>query len=168
VFDHLGIEEIANEEYQLVRAMAKQIVENDIFPVRQYFDDDHDHSKYIEPLFNKILLRYGVQPILVSKRAPSLVSNCGFNEEIARGDSGIAVALACTSWAVFPLQHEPYKREDLLKELTAVFREDKIHFGCFAMTEPEGGCDIENLRIKGKTIRTTARLEGNEWVIRTY
>jgi len=97
VFDHLGIEEIANEEYQLVRAMAKQIVENDIFPVRQYFDDDHDHSKYIEPLFNKILLRYGVQPILVSKRAPSLVSNCGFNEEIARGDSGIAVALACTS-----------------------------------------------------------------------
>jgi alkylation response protein AidB-like acyl-CoA dehydrogenase len=54
---------------------------------------------------------------------------------------------------------------DLLKELTAVFREDKIHFGCFAMTEPEGGCDIENLRIKGKTIRTTARLEGNEWVI---
>jgi len=34
------------------------------------------------------------------------------------------------------------------------------------MTEPQGGADIENMEIiKGATIQTTARLEGDEWVI---
>lgn len=47
-----------------------------------------------------------------------------------------------------------------------IFRDDELHFGCFAMTEPQGGCDIENVDVmKGRTIKTTATLEGNEWVI---
>lgn len=161
----VSVEELITEEYKMVRAMARQLVENEIIPVRQKIDVDYDHEDIIKPLFRKILLEYGLQPALVAKKPPSLVSNCGFNEEIARGDCGIAVALACTSWTVLPLQHEPYRREDLLKALTSVFREDKAHFGCFAMTEPEGGCDIENPQMLGKTIRTKAQLDGSDWVI---
>jgi alkylation response protein AidB-like acyl-CoA dehydrogenase len=66
---------------------------------------------------------------------------------------------------MYRLVCEPYKKPDLLKELTQVFYEDKIHFGCFAMTEPEGGCDIENPRMQGHRIHTKARLDGDEWVI---
>jgi len=33
------------------------------------------------------------------------------------------------------------------------------------MTEASGGCDIENLDMHGLGIKTTARLEGDEWVI---
>ena len=33
------------------------------------------------------------------------------------------------------------------------------------MTEPEGGCDIENPRMQGHRIHTKARLDGDEWII---
>jgi alkylation response protein AidB-like acyl-CoA dehydrogenase len=162
---HDYVEELVNEGYKMTRALAKQIAENEVFPVRQQIDDDKDHTKVIEPLFKKILLDLGLQRTLVDERAPSMVNYIGFAEEIARGDSGIAVALGCTGWCVAPLQHEPYKRPDLLKELTQVFQKNEIHFGCFAMTEPEGGCDIENPRMQGHRIHTRARLDGDEWVI---
>ena len=163
--NHFCVEELVSEEYKMVQALAKQIVENEIFPVRQQIDDDKDHTQVIEPLFKKILLDLGLQRMLVAEEAGSMVNSCGFFEAIARGDSGIAVALGCTNWCMTPLQLEPYKRPDLLKELTQVFYEDKIHFGCFAMTEPEGGCDIENPRMQGRRIHTKARLDGDEWVI---
>jgi len=163
--DHMQVEELVNEGYKMTRAFAKQIAEKEIFPIRRQIDDDRDHEVVIGALFKKILLELGLQSSLVDERAPSMVNYCGFAEEIARGDSGIAVALGCTGWCMAPLQHEPYKRSDLLKELTKVFHENKIHFGCFAMTEPEGGCDIENPRMQGHKIHTRARLDGDDWVI---
>ena len=45
-------------------------------------------------------------------------------------------------------------------------RSDRAIFGANAMTEPQGGADIENLDLlKGSTIRTTADRDGDEWVI---
>jgi len=163
--EHVCVEELVTEGYKMTRALAKQIAENEIFPIRRQIDDDRDHTQVIEPLFKKILLDLGLQRAIVDERPTSMVNYCGFAEEIARGDSGIAVALACTGWCVAPLQHDPYSRLDLLRELTQVFQENKVHFGCFAMTEPEGGCDIENPRMQGHRIHTKARLDGDEWII---
>jgi alkylation response protein AidB-like acyl-CoA dehydrogenase len=159
------IEELTTEEAKMARALARQFVENEIIPVRQQIDDDKDHTKVIEPIFRKILIDLGFQKVMASEQVGSVVNQMGFLEEIARGDSGIAVALGCTGWCLMPLIYEPYKRADLLEELTARFQEDEVHFGCFAMTEPEGGCDIENPRMEGRRIHTKACLDGDEWVI---
>jgi alkylation response protein AidB-like acyl-CoA dehydrogenase len=159
------IEELTPEEAKMARALARQFVENEIIPVRQQIDDDKDHTKVIEPIFRKILIDLGFQKVMASEQVGSVVNQMGFLEEIARGDSGIAVALGCTGWCLMPLIYEPYKRADLLEELTARFQEDEVHFGCFAMTEPEGGCDIENPRMEGRRIHTKACLDGDEWVI---
>jgi len=162
---HLCVEELTTEEAKLARALGRQFTENEIFRVRQQIDDDKDHTQVIEPIFRRLLIDMGFQKMMISGEAVSIVNQMGFMEEIARGDSGIAVVLACTSWCILPLIYEPYKRPDLLAELTAPFQEDDIHFGCFAMTEPEGGCDIENPRMMGRRIHTRARLDGDEWVI---
>jgi len=163
--DHLCVEELMPDRYKLARGLARRIAENEIFPVRQQIDDDREHTGVINAVFRKIQLDLGWQKQVVAADGPSAVVTCAFLEEIARGDSGIAVALGCTSWCLLPIMFEPYKREDLLKELTAVFYEDELRFGCFAMTEPEGGCDIENPRMEGRRIRTRARIDGDEWVI---
>ena len=162
---HLCVEELTTEEAKMGRALGRQFTENEIFPVRQQIDDDKDHTQVIEPIFRRLLIDMSFQKMMVSGEAVSMVNQMGFMEEIARGDSGIAVALGCTNWCILPLIYEPYKRPDLLAELTAPFQEDDIHFGCFAMTEPEGGCDIENPRMMGRRIHTRARLDGDEWVI---
>jgi alkylation response protein AidB-like acyl-CoA dehydrogenase len=55
---------------------------------------------------------------------------------------------------------------DLLKIFGPKFCGDKLYVGCNAMTEPSSGADIENIdRMQGKTIQTTAKLDGDEWVI---
>ena len=46
-----------------------------------------------------------------------------------------------------------------------MFCEDTPRCGCLAITEPAGGCNIEDAAEHGLTIRTTAKLEGDEWVI---
>jgi alkylation response protein AidB-like acyl-CoA dehydrogenase len=163
--NHNSLEEFFTDTTEMTRTVARTIAENDIFPIRQQIDDDKDHTEVIEPLFRTILLELGLQQVFVDDEAPSMVDSCVFYEEISRGDSGIAVALGCTTWSLIPILMEPYRRPDLFKELTKAFHEDEIHFGCFAMTEPNAGCDIENPRMQGRKIRTRARLDGDEWVI---
>jgi alkylation response protein AidB-like acyl-CoA dehydrogenase len=46
-----------------------------------------------------------------------------------------------------------------------MFCGDTPRCGCLAITEPAGGCNIEDAAEHGLTIRTRARLDGNEWVI---
>ncbi len=47
-----------------------------------------------------------------------------------------------------------------------MFGSGELRLGCFAMTEPASGCDIENLaRLHGRPIQTKAVLDGDEWVI---
>jgi alkylation response protein AidB-like acyl-CoA dehydrogenase len=98
----------------------------------------------------------------------SMVSFAIVLEEIARGDSGIAVASACTLWAFFPAIWAGNKA--VLDSFAPEFCGDRLKIGCFNMTEPGGmhgggGCDIENPSLQGRKIRTTAKLEGDEWVL---
>jgi alkylation response protein AidB-like acyl-CoA dehydrogenase len=162
---HNSLEQFFTDTTLMIQTVAQTIAENDIFPIRQQLDDDKEHTELIEPLFETILLELGLQQVLVDEDPPSLIDSCVFYEEISRGDCGIAIALGCTTWCLIPILFEPYGRPDLVRELTQVFHDGKIHFGCFAMTEPDAGCDIENPRMEGRRIRTRARLEGDEWVI---
>jgi alkylation response protein AidB-like acyl-CoA dehydrogenase len=85
-------------------------------------------------------------------------------EEIARGDSGIAVAASVTAWAITPAIVAENKA--VLEMLADMFSGSQVRLGCFAMTEPASGCDIENLpALHGRTIQTRAVLDGDEWVI---
>ena len=53
----------------------------------------------------------------------------------------------------------------VLEKLMAPFCSDNRHTACFGLTEPPGGCNGEDPTQHGATLRTTARLDGNEWVI---
>jgi len=103
---HLCVEELTTEEAKLARALGRQFSENEIFPVRQQIDDDKDHTQVIEPIFRRLLIDMGFQKMMMSGETVSIVNQMGFMEEIARGDSGIAVVLACTSWCILPLMYE--------------------------------------------------------------
>ncbi|MDY6918312.1 MAG: acyl-CoA dehydrogenase family protein [Chloroflexota bacterium] len=163
--EHIAIEELNGGQAKMVRALARQFVDSEIIPIRQQIDDDRDHTKFIEPIFRKLMVELGAGASLTGDQPVSLTDQMGFLEELSRGDSGIAVAIACTGWCLFPVRVEPYRRPDLIEELNGFFPKDEAPVGCFAMTEPEGGCDIENPRMEGRRIHTTAQLDGEEWVI---
>lgn len=85
-------------------------------------------------------------------------------EEVARGDSGIALTLSLPAWVFGPAMRSHNER--VINDLCPPFCEDdKFHEACQAITEPGGGCNIESPDNRGKTIETTAKLDGDEWVI---
>ncbi len=77
-------------------------------------------------------------------------------EELARADSSVAITLeAGVSLGAMPIYRfgSPAQREQWLPQLCSA-----VALGAFGLTEPGGGSDA------GAT-RTTARLDGGEWVI---
>ena len=87
-------------------------------------------------------------------------------EELSRVDSGFATACICSTWGLMPILLKPHQNMELLREFGPKFCGKELYVGCHAITEPASGADVENLGVmKGKTIQTTATLDGDEWVI---
>ena len=160
------LKELLTEEDRLIQQAVRAFVDSEIMPIRQELDDDKDHI-LIDRISEK-LKDMGFQRGMVPERYGGLPqrSSVGLGiilEEIARGDVGLAVSLGCTGWCIMPAILA--NNEAVLRKVAAVFCGDEVRRGCFAMTEPEGGCDIENPALHGKMISTRAILDGDEWVL---
>ena len=88
---------------------------------------------------------------------------CPAMEELARGDAGLAVHVMIPTWVFLAAMFAPNQR--VLRELGPTFCGSEAPTACLAMTEPAGGCNIEDQTQYGHTIQTTARLDGDNWVI---
>ncbi|MGD0820766.1 MAG: acyl-CoA dehydrogenase family protein [Desulfomonilia bacterium] len=141
-------------------------------PVRQKIDEDWTHHKIVKPLLKEVLVDLGINAAFFPYEvggtdipdACTLI--CVLGEEGARIDSGFTVACLCSVWPMLPIILKPHRNMKLLEELGPKFCSSELYVGCNAMTEPASGADIENIdRMQGKTIQTTAKLDGDEWVI---
>ncbi len=154
------------EEAAFMQQALHAFVDNEIMPVRQKIDYDDEHK-----LVDKIrqgLTDLGIQKAMFPEKyggmgITSMVLSFIAFEEIARGDVAIAIATGCTPWCFAPAILA--SNEAVLDRFAPQFCGDELQIGCFALTEPASGCDIENPEMYGRTIKTIARLDGDEWVI---
>ncbi|HDG97448.1 MAG: hypothetical protein DRG71_00060 [Deltaproteobacteria bacterium] len=156
------------DEDRLIVDSVRSFVNKEIIPLREDLEKDKDHKltwNILQGLTKLGLIRAGLPEKYSKMERLSAVKIFLISEEVARGDVGIAVAQAATRWGLSPMMLG--KNEVLMNKFLPVFCEDEPHLACFAMTEESSGCDIENLSmLHGKTIRTRAVLEGDEWIIR--
>jgi len=158
--------EFLSEEGKMMVSTVREFANREIMPVRQQLDEDKERE-----LIHHIaqgLVRIGVQrvglPTSVGGLRPDSLTTMGaVYEEIARGDSGIAMTISVPSWTCGPAMRSHNER--VINDLYARFCEDEVCEACMAMTEAGGGCNIESAANEGRTIQTIARLEGDEWVI---
>ena len=171
MYQHKVLEAICKEEDLLLRDMVRDFVNDQIMPVRQQIDGDEDHVIVRQILQGLANLGF-TKAIFPEKYGGSDMHSAvtlGLPlEEIARGDSGIAVALACCLWPFMPAIWA--KNEAVLDYFGPIFCGDELKIGCFNMTEPGGssgggGCDIENPGMQGRRISTRAVLDGDQWVL---
>ena len=134
-------------------AIARRWADRDVIPVRRDFDEDWEHHKLIEPAFNKLMGELGLQMMLF----PEQYGGMGLGhsdylgtgayrlfEEVARADSAMAVAFGVVFWPLLMISAEPHVNHRLCAEFAPLFaRRDKAVFAANAMTEPQGGADIE-------------------------
>jgi len=161
---------------QALGLIVREWAEKEIMPYRRRFDEDWKEHRFIEPAFSRLMGEMGMQRALFpedlgglgSGHSESLGMDCfRITEELARADSGIAVSYAVTSWPLLMICNEPHVNRRLCEEFAPMFcGTTEVRFAANAMTEPQGGADIENLDLlKGSTITTTAIQDGDEWVI---
>ena len=156
--------------------IGRDWAEKDVMPNRRRYDEDWRDHRLIEPAFRKLMGVLGFQRMLLPEDLggwglghSNYIGTGAFRlfEEVSRADSGIGVAFGVLFWPLIMICNEPHVNRELCEEFAPMFCDtDEPTFAANAMTEPQGGADIENLEVlKGSTIRTTAVLEGDEWVI---
>ena len=87
-------------------------------------------------------------------------------EEMSRADAGLATAASCSVWAMSPIAG-PFENRYLMELFAPRFLQtDRWYVGSAAISDGRGGSDVENIDgTQGRHIATTAKLEGDEWVI---
>jgi alkylation response protein AidB-like acyl-CoA dehydrogenase len=156
--------------------ITRRWAEREVMPVRRGFDEDWERHETIEPAFKSLMGELGFQRFFFPEDMGGFgmghsdyagVGGFRVCEEISRADSAMGVAFGVLHWPLLMICKEPHVNRRLCAEFAPMFCEtEEAVFAANAMTEPQGGSDIENLDLlKGSTIQTTATLDGDEWVI---
>ncbi len=157
--------DFVTEEDRMMIATLREFVKDEIIPFRQQLDEDEDRD-LVHHVLNGLaalgLHKRGLPESLGGLRSNAVSLTVGY-EEVARGDCGIAMTMSVPAWVFGPAMRGHNER--VLDDLCGQYCGDTFVEACQAMTEPEGGCNIESAEYRGKAIHTRARLEGDEWVI---
>jgi alkylation response protein AidB-like acyl-CoA dehydrogenase len=144
------------EEQQMLREMVRDFATNELKPIAQKIDQDEKIPPEIIKKLGELGLLGAAFPEEYGGGGFGEVGYCIMQEEIAR---------ACLSTATFIGAHQSIGTnaiyiggsEELKKKyVTQLTSGEKI--GAFCLTEAQAGSDSFN-------VRTTARLDGDEWVI---
>jgi len=155
---------ITSEEELAFLTTVRNYVEKEVMPVRMQLDEDY-------AVFDKVyngLVKLGLQKRGFSSDYGGLgirsgPTVCAISEEISRGDSGLSLHTLIIPWCLAAAMGA--RNTLLMDKFIPMFCEDTPRCGCMAITEPAGGCNIEDAAEHALTVRTRAKLEGDEWVI---
>ncbi len=155
---------ITSEEELAFLTTIRNYVEKEVMPVRMQLDDDY-------AAFEKAytgLVKLGIQKRGFSAEYGGLgirsgPTVCAISEEISRGDSGLSLHTLIIPWCLAAAMGA--RNKVIMDKYLPIFCEDVPRCGCMAITEPAGGCNIEDESEHAMTLRTRAKLEGDVWVI---
>ena len=149
------MEHFFTEEQQMIVDIARQITDERIIPKRAELDEKHE--------FPREILNEMAQADLFGIPIPEEYGGFGGNcfdivlalEEIGRGCLGVGTAFAASSLGIYPILiggSDEMKQKYLPEVATG------SKFAAFGLTEANAGSDASG-------IKTTAVLDGDEWVI---
>lgn len=167
---YLGAPQATDEELNIVRTV-REYVDAEIMPRRKdleggWYRNENLARKTFDEVYQGLVdidVQRAMWPEELGGLGVSDVLSDMINEEIARGDVGVAIHKGIIAWVMSPALVAG--RMDLLQQFVPIICNDKIHGACMAITEPSGGTNVEDPTQHGRPIETIAKLDGNEWVI---
>jgi alkylation response protein AidB-like acyl-CoA dehydrogenase len=155
---------ITSQEEQAFLQTIREYVDQEIMPVRLQLDEDYAvFEKVYGGLVKLGIQKRGFSPKYGGLGIRSATTVCALTEEISRGDSGVSLHALIVPWCMAAAMGA--RNTFVMDKFIPMFCDDTPRCGCLAITEPAGGCNIEDASEHGLTIRTRARLDGDEWVI---
>jgi alkylation response protein AidB-like acyl-CoA dehydrogenase len=153
------------DEQNAIREMIRKFVDKEIMPVREQLETDYALVEQIHQKLVDIGIQKAGYPEAYGGTGPGSPVTLGLVcEELARGDAGISLTTGINAGFVL---HAAIVAENkaILDKFIPPFCGDKVNYACLSMTDSTGGADTENPLLQGRGIRTTAKLDGDEWVI---
>ena len=144
------------DEQRSFQTLVREFAEEVVAPAAAGYDEREEFPLEVVKRMGELGL-FGIPfPEEYGGQGGDLVTFCLCLEEIARWDSSVAITLeAAVGLAANPIYR--FGTEDQKRRwLEPMARGEAL--GAFALTEPGGGSDA-------RAIRTTARVDGDEWVI---
>ena len=155
---------ITSDEDKMLLRTIREYVDKEVMPVRMKIDEDREvYEKCYEGLVKLGIQKRGFAKRYGGLEIRSTIMIMALTEEIARGDSGLALNTLIPPWVMAPAMGA--RNMTIMDEYMPVLCQDKPFNCCMALTEPAGGANIEDEAQHAQTIRTIAKLEGDEWVI---
>ena len=153
------------DEQNGIRDMIRKFVEKEIMPQREEMEKNYPLVEQVHQKLVDLGIQKAGYPESHGGTGPSSMVTLGIIcEELARGDAGIALTAGIN--AGFVLQAAIMAgNQAVLDKFIPAFCEDRVNYACLSMTDSTGGADTENPLLQGRGIKTTARLDGDEWVI---
>jgi len=145
-----------SDEQQNIRSLVRDFAEAEVRPVAEELDREKRFPYEVVDKLGELGLMGVPYPEVYGGGGADTLSYTIAIEELTRADSSVAITVAAHTslgtWPIYAFGSDEQKAE-WLPELCAGKK-----LAAFGLTEPEAGSDAGNTR-------TTARLEGGEWVI---
>lgn len=145
-----------SDDQELLRKTVREFAERELAPHSRKWDEEQEFPRSVFTQLGELGLMGVVWPAQYGGAGLSTLDYAVVMEELARVDAGVALSVAAhnslCSGHIFLAGNEEQKQ----KYLAPLARGEKV--GCWGLTESGAGSDA------GGTA-TTARLEGNEWVL---
>src|SRR4030043_834690 len=144
-----------NEEQMMIKELTRQIAEEKIIPVREELDEKEEFPWEIM----KVLAQSDLFGLFIPEEYGGLgkgcLELCIAVEELSRACLGVSTTFAANALGTYPilLFGSDGQKKKYLPDITAGKR-----LGSFGLTEANAGSDAAG-------IQTTARLDGNEYVL---
>ena len=159
------LEHLLTEENRQVRDMLRDFTKKEIIPVAKELESDYGK---VEEVHQK-LVDLGIQALGFPEEFggggdSSSITLAIIGEELARGDAGIGLSTTSNcGMSVGPAS--AVGNRAIIERFAPPFCQGKLKYACLSMTDEAGGADTENPLLHGAGIKTTAKLEGDEYVI---
>jgi alkylation response protein AidB-like acyl-CoA dehydrogenase len=147
---------LLTDEQKMVRDMARKFADNELKPIADRLDREHTHSQEIIDALGEMGIMGVAIPEEYGGAGMDYVSYALVVSEISRACAGTGTTVAAhNSLYCYPLLK--FGNEEQKKKYLVPAASGKS-VGCYALTEANAGSDAAG-------IRTTAKLDGDSWVI---
>jgi len=160
----MNLEHLLTDEDRQIRETIRDFTKKEIIPNTKKLEADY---KFVEEVHQK-LVDLGIQasgyPADYGGGDGSNMAFAIIAEELAKGDGGISLSVGINMGIIL----KPaivVKNKVVMDKFIPSFCSGKLAYACISMTDEAAGADTENPLLSGAGIKTTAKLEGDEYVI---
>jgi alkylation response protein AidB-like acyl-CoA dehydrogenase len=156
-----------SEERRQFQEMARKFAEKEVKPLNDKFEDDWETHRYMPQVLKKAaelgFMGLTIEPKYGGTGADGMTI-MAILEELAAVNGGVACVIGDTWFAQTPIiiAANEEQRERFLRPLAS---RDEANLGCICMTEPASGADIEDDRMRLRTVKTIIREDGDHYIL---